>query len=283
MRSVVMTFRLCAVHLRKEFSNPKIYIVAILSLLLVLALVQPVVDFARVYDEQVTPYAAVFIFSDFFGTFTSMLMILGMVAICAECPSKDTLTMYSLIRSGRRIWLGSQILYIAIISMCYVFYWLAISLIPLLGNIEWSGDWGRVWNTLAYTTAGDAINLKLDVPSSLISNYTALEALIYSITLKCVVCCFVGLVVVTGNLLMGPGAGVYIGILVALEDIFAYNGGYGYWFTWLSPATMSRLTVLDNSRTFLFPSVSEALAVLLCLSICMVCLAVVRGSKKVYM
>lgn len=83
-----------------------------------------------------------------------------------------------------------------------------------------------------------------------------------------------------GNLFISSGSGILFGFLVALEDIFTFNASIGYWFTWLSPATMSRLVMLDRTRTFLYPSVAEALAVINSLSVILIAFIMIRGHKK---
>ena len=47
-----------------------------------------------------------------------------------------------------------------------------------------------------------------------------------------------------------------------LQDYFAMNG-HGFAYYWYSPSTMSRLSMLDSTNTFLQPSMWEAFSVLM--------------------
>ncbi len=280
MRNIRECLLLLVIHIRKETAKPKLYCIALISILYLSALLKPVVAFSRDVGINIAPFAAVFVFSDFNSTFASMMMLLGMACLCSDYPVLDGQHVFCLLRARKTNWICSQVLMLLAIAVVYVLLWTIGSLLPCIANTKWDMQWGKIWNTLALTNAGEAYGLELDVGSSLITNYTPMQALLMSMALKVSVCFFIALCVFAGNMFLSAGLGTLIGFALALEDIFAFNAGIGYWFTWFSPATMSRLVALDQTRTFLFPDFAQAMSIINGLSAILIALIIIRGRKK---
>ena len=249
-------------------------------MLFISALLKPVVDFSRTVNIDITPFAAVFVFSDFNSTFASMMMLLGMACLCSDYLVLDGQHVFCLLRARKKNWIISQLLMLLFMSVIYVLIWTVGSLLPCLANTKWDLQWGKIWNTLAFTTTGTAYGLELDVSSSLINNYTPVQALLMSIGLKISACFLISICVFAGNMFLSAGFGTLIGFALALEDMFAFNAGIGYWFTWLSPATMSRLVALDSTHTFVLPGFAEAMCVINAASVILIVFIVLNGHRK---
>ena len=62
-------------------------------------------------------------------------------------------------------------------------------MIPFLGHITWSNEWGKIWGTLGKTNAGAEFGVELSVSQNIIRQYEPAYALVISILLEFPVFC----------------------------------------------------------------------------------------------
>ena len=258
MLNVRRVFAITALQWHKNMRRTQFWIVVILVPLLAYRYIRPVVSFTHAMGVNATPSGIAFYFSDY-GF--SMIMCLGLLLLFSQAPFMDEQMTNVLLRCDNLQWYLGSILYCIMLSSFYIVYWCLCLLLPILGNLDWSMEWGKIWNSLCQTTAFYEYKMTVKMPYVLLS-YSGVQALGLSIILKLLYSAIIACIVLTWNIPWRIPFGSLSTILLMLEDYFAMNG-HGYAFYWYSPSTISRLSMLDNTNTFLQPCVREALFLLM--------------------
>jgi hypothetical protein len=249
--------RISHLQWHKALRRPHFWLLAVLIPLLAYRYMRPAAQFSRAVEIGATPAGLAFFLSDY-GL--SLIFCLGLILLLAQAPFLDEQLTYVLLRCDNKLWYAGTLLYCLEASLLYLAYWCACLLLPLMGNMEWSLSWGKIWSSLCQTSAAYDYNLAIKTPYILMA-YDGAQALALSLALKGLFCWIIAALIFVGNMPWRFPWGTACAILLMLQDYFAMNG-HGFAYYWFSPATMSRLSMLDNTNTFLQPSPSEALLTL---------------------
>lgn len=217
--------------------NIRIPFLLLIVVLYVMENLSAVSTFSRIVHMDVTPFAFVFLINNFKIQFT---IVACAVIIFCNAPYEDESFQYMISRAGRLSWGLGQVLYIIKMSVVYISSLLAATIIPFLGHITLSNEWGKIWGTLGKTNAGAEFGVELAVSQNIIREYKPINALIVSILLEfaCILC--IGLVIYFGNKITGKSAGTVIGALIAVLDVCISND----WLDWaygFSPVSLTQL------------------------------------------
>lgn len=254
MRNIRRTLAVTALQWYKNMHRSQFWLVIILVPLLAYRYMRPVVSFTRATGINATPVGIAFFFSDY--SF-SMILCLGLLLLFSQAPFMDEQMTHVLLRCDNLQWYIGSVLYCVMLSSFYVAYWCLCLLLPIIGNIDWSMEWGKIWSSLCQTTAFYEYGMTIKMPYVLLA-YSGCQAFALSIVLKLLYSAMIACIVFTWNIPWRIPIGSLSAILLMLEDYFAING-HGYAFYWYSPSTMSRLAMLDNTDTFLQPCAKEAI------------------------
>ena len=172
------------------------------------------------------------------------------IAACAvilfcNAPFEDESYQYMISRAGMLSWGLGQIFYIIKMSLLYIGCLVAATIVPFLGHITWSNEWGKIWGTLGKTNAGAEFGVELSISQNIIREYEPVDALFISILLEfsCILC--IGLIIYFGNKMTGKSAGTVIGALIAVLDICVSND----WLDWaygFSPVSLTQLELFNG-------------------------------------
>lgn len=261
MRELAKLFHICGIRLRQSMTDPKSVTILIVVPLIVWSVIQPVVDMSIQIGQRVTIVGLVFVLSDMYGVAASLLFSLGTILLFSDAPFLNEQQLQCMVRCKTRTWIGAQLLSIIALSALYTCYWALSMALVILQNGSCEIQWGTVWNTLARTNAASQFGVALECSFKLIRQYNPAESLLLSLALKFMYCCFIGNVCFCFNLFMRANMGNLISVFFAMQDFLAINS-MGYNYTWFSPATLSRLSALDPSKTFMLPSPMDALLIL---------------------
>ena len=253
--------RLTGQQLSTELRGMNALTVALVSLLMQMYAIQPVVQFCNAAGVNMTPFAAVFVFNDIYYTFLSTIMSLGMVALCADAPFLSQYQMQVLLRTGRKRWLCGQLVYLFILSLTYTAFWAVCPLLCAFGRIEWSNQWGKIWTTLSFTDAAYQMRIMLDIPYSIVSRYSPMEALMLCLSLRFLYIFMLGMIIFIGNLISRSCAGIVIGTLMSLMDYMLTTNGFRPFYL-ASPLTLTRISMLDPRNIWFDPTPAKAFIVL---------------------
>lgn len=261
MREAQKAMHICGIRLRHTATEAKGIALMVIVPIIVWSIIQPVVDMSFAIEKPVSIMGIVFLLGDMYGSATGLLFSLGAILLFCDAPFRDEQQVQCLARCRTRTWICAQLLSIVCLSAIYVLYWLLSMALTISQNAVWELEWGTVWNTLARTNAAKQFGVPLECSPGLIRQYEPAASLLMSLLLKFVYCCFIGNVCFCINMLTHSNAGIVTSGFFALQDFLAINY-MPYEYTWLSPATLSRLSALDPSGTYLLPTPGQALIVL---------------------
>ncbi len=262
MRKLSVWTRLVRMQLLQQFFTPRLVVIFVGMLLVSMRIFMPLVRFAQGNGVGISPLGGVVFF---FGTFQALFLnslVLGLeVFLFAGAPFLTDEQNVCLLRCGRGMWISAQLATLFLMALLSMLMWVACIFAVLLPVADWSLEWGRVWRTLCYSLSSQSISVPLDMAPYILHNYAPLEAFLYSCALKLLVFTLIGYVVYLGNLLSRAALGTALGMVLALEDAFFVNELWS-WLMWLSPATMSRLYMLEKVFEYQAPSPVEAIALM---------------------
>lgn len=151
------------------------------------------------------------------------------------------------------------------------------SVICIIPNITLSGEWGKVYSTLAQTRAG-AYGI-ISISYHLLLSYTPLQATALSCLLLVLEVCMAGMLMFLINSVTSRAIGVFCGLVLSFLPSFASvaSGTQIYYFL---PTTWANLLVLDVSGRSPYPSVGYAVALLLLINGILILASLLIARKK---
>lgn len=256
-------------NFRKWFTNPRIYVIALLLVGYLSLIIHPIAEFASVVHLPVTPWIFPFLAVD---PYSLLMIMLGIVFLFCDAPFIDAHQPYIIIRSGRKDWVFGQIMYIMLATAFYYLFIILISIVLLLPNLDFSMGWGKVLGTLAQTNAGSQFQVTLTIDYRILLTYTPLKAMVLSFLLIYLVSIFLGLFMFVINMTSRRG----IGNLLATGLIFLSYFLHEVWIDvlyYISPVTWASLGSLRMVQGSFYPSLNYAVSVLIGLNLVCIVLA----------
>lgn len=238
-------YRVYAFQMKQIPSNQRIMLIFILIAIFVFSNLQGVLDFSVDVGISVTPWALSHISSDYI---CQLVIMAGAVALFCDAPFKSDITKYILPRAGYTAWIGGHCMYIVVLSLLYVCLVFLSTILPLLPNIEFDGDWGKIWGTLARTIVGSQYGIPFTIYDYVIGAYTPWQATALSFLLSWSCCVWLGLVTYFFNSISNSYVGTFIAAGFILMDITVANEWLP-WFYKISPVTLSQLQALKGNES----------------------------------
>ncbi|CAH1215441.1 hypothetical protein PAECIP111893_03971 [Paenibacillus plantiphilus] len=276
MSSLPNYYSIAGNQIRRWFTNPRIYILVALLIILMWTYIGPIIQFSHASGYRVSSWLFPFL-SNF--AYTQMFMLFGVVLLFCDAPFVNEGQPYLLIRSGRIHWALGQILYISLSTAIYCLFIAAVSMLLLIPNMFVSPEWGKVLRTLAQTNAGQEFNVRLPISFNLQSSYTPIQAISLSLLLEWCVGMIIGLVIFIMNTFFKRAIGAIIGAAIILFDFAIFNNLSHYFYNF-SPVSMARLTILDPSGLSLRPTPMYAIVFLFSSIIVLSIIAVLSVRKR---
>ena len=199
----------------------------------------PIVSFSRSVQIDATPYAFVFLINNYQIQF---IITACTVILFCNAPFEDESYQYMITRAGRLSWGMGQVLYIVKMSAVYIGCLFAASILPFLGHLSWSDEWGKIWGTLAKGNVRAEYGIKMYAYSNIIRDYNPIQALGMSVLLEFACILFIGLVIYFGNKITGRSAGTVLGAFLAVLDVCVAND-WADWAYGFSPASLAQLNL----------------------------------------
>lgn len=174
-------------------------------------------------------------------------------------------------------------LYIVLASFAYVAYLIAASMIALLPYVDFSGEWGKIINTLAHTTTGRAYGYASETSlvsgvADILVRYSPFEATIKSAVTLALVLTFIGsMELVAAMFINKQTANIAAAGIVALDyAVYALDLGFGGKHYFLSPLSWVSPWLAGKSGS---PTYTFAFICLTLMTILMFALAYIHASK----
>lgn len=194
--------------------------------------------FASDLGQKISPWLFPFLPSR--GSIFLPLM-LAYILLIADAPFRTGLQQFILLRTGKRTWMAGQLLYIFAISVGFTLLLWVLSLIWILHEVSWSGEWGQVLITAARAGGYSSYGVYLQIDYSIMKNATPLEVSLWCSGAMVAVCYFLGVVMAACNLWGKKGVGtVLVSTMVTIGVIpsfFSSDPGPVKLLNWISPLT----------------------------------------------
>jgi len=244
------SFFICINNIRKWSTNPRIYILIILIVILVWNYVSPIMLFSKSVGYRIAPWIFPFM-SNY--EILQMLMMLGIVFLFCDAPFIDAGQPYLLVRSGRISWGIGQVFYIMLSTAIYFLFIVFLSILIISPTMFLSQGWGKVLSTLSQTNAANSFGILLPISYQIQTSYTPIHAFFLSLLLEWCAGTIVGLIIFVTNIYFKRSVGAIVASAVVLMDITIVNSFSSY-LNHFSPVSMARLTIIDPSGISLRPT-----------------------------
>lgn len=210
---------------------------------------------------EASPYGIIFLMDQ--RNFV-LLFFLGIAFAFSDLPFVNKATKYTVLRTGVPIWTVSQICYLWLGSVFLTIISVGISLIPLIGQIVLQDGWGKIYGTLAQTTAGEVFGISLQVSYQIILDYTPIEALLYVFVILILLSCLIGKVLFLFGLWYKRVIGTTIVVgMILFSAVLDLLGGYKpLFFSPISWVSLSNLTEFRGNGLPIFQDVFVTLLLL---------------------
>lgn len=227
-------------------------------------------DIAVFYDMKVSAYVFPFLLSN-----PSVMLIFGALVIYlfADLPFTEQNAYFVLARTNRTIYYAAKVLYTFFSSIIVAVTFILFSIIPIIKNVDFSNQWGKVINTLSSSpqTILESTQAKIGFSANgiIVNELTPLTAMAYSIVLMVLVVFFIGIVIMSVSVLVSKNASYIVsGFFVSLSYFSVFLGyfTFGGFLYFISPFSWCSLNWLDIYNSGLAPSPLYAVLVIVCVT-----------------
>lgn len=264
--------RATRINLFRWRNDPKYLAVAIYMVLYIYYCFGGICDYARDLELSIHPWIFPFLMRG--GEIICPLM-LGYVILIADAPFCNRQQQFILLRTGKRTWMGGQILYLFLLSVVFTALLYLLSIVFALPEIQWSGDWGSFITTMAVSGLPAKYG-RLDAQYSVMKGISPIEATLWVAVVLIFVCFLLSLIMLLCNLWAGKGIGTVvvsaIVIMPLLTQFFQYTPYVYRYLTWISPISWVDRSVLGQTGQKL-PSYTYAMVMPIVLSLILVVIA----------
>lgn len=275
---MLSALRLTKINLYKHLGSVNFWTPFILAIAAVYEFAHHLSDMAAHYSIPVNGFSITFLLASLNQVF---IIFLGIFILFSDLPFSDNQQMFLISRSGKRVWIFSQVFYVLIVSLMYfafIFVCFCVVLFPNLGFDTVS--WGKIIKTIAATNAGQSFNLTFNIPLSVLSDFSPLEAFLFSFGTAYAVSVILGLVVLIFNLTVKRNIGVIVSGAMVFVYMFVHMGGSNITY-YFSPINWCSVLVADKNGVSFYPDVSWIITVL-CIWFALEIIALfIYGSKKI--
>ena len=241
MKVLSQARRICGYQLRILRGNYKLYLIPVCLFVYMLNELIQIRDFLFSVNEKASPFLLPFIFNDVM--LTASIFVAAMLFFI-DAPFYDKYQLFVIMRGGTSEWVLGHIMYIFSVSILYMLCLTGISILIIFPNVCLSGEWGRIWTTLALTDAGEQFGLSFGVSGYLIFEYRPLEAMFLVGGLGFFICSFYGLCLWCLNLCVGK---IISFVTVSASIILVTRIKYlPEWIMYLTPSAWMDLNNLSK-------------------------------------
>lgn len=237
-------------NFRQLFRAPGTWALVVYTMLLADIFARGIRQFCESTGEKAT---AVFFPVLLNSPYRAMLFLLGVFLLFMKGSFFTRTADYEIPRMGRKVWLAGQTIYIWLACMCYVAAAEIICNALLLPGLIPKLEWGRVFTTLARTSAGTEFASGLNFDYGVMVRFSAGEAVLLHYLITCGVCFLFSYLLFTLNLwttkIIASGITGFLILFPILTSILNINAKYI-----LSPVSWIQLSRIDRVMTNTVPS-----------------------------
>lgn len=269
---------ICTQNLRKWRTDYRVWIIAILAVIMVWIYVDDMARIATGLGMQMPIWIYPFLYSQFH---TKLIFTLPIVLLFSNAPFTDGNQIFVYMRTGKKKWLYGQILYIAAASGIYYLFLLAISLLSTIfsgGSI--SMEWGKTLTTIANSNAALYYNSPFISVSNIITTYfSPISAVWFTFLLSWLCGVMIGLIIFFCNSLSKTRfLGITITSLLVVLSALVDNGLPK--FVPYSPISWNTLEKIDIGGLTSNPSFDYCIGIYLTIIVLLITGILIFGRKQ---
>ena len=170
------------------------------------------------------------------------------IALFSDAPFHSTFSDFLQIRTGKRIWILGQCLFIAEASLCYSLAYFLLSVIMVLPRIIVLNRWGKLIELLASGSEAQGLT-GISFMENIINEYTPVGATLLTILFVWLVSCFLGMLILAFRIISGGHMGNAVaGSFVFLSYFCVYIGSwvFGSRIYRISPVSWINISVFSG-------------------------------------
>ena len=251
--------RLTKINLYKHIGSVNFWTPFILALAAIYETAHPLGEVGAKYSIPVNGFAAAFIWSDHLTVF---ILFLGIFIMFCDLPFKDNQQMFLLSRSGKRVWIFSQVLYVIFMSFVYMAFIFVCFCAYTMPNIAFdAGNWGKIIKSVAAGSLGQSVH-RIPATTSILNDFSPLEGFLYAFGTAFAVSVILGLLMFALNMIVKRNSGIVVTCGLIFFFMFLNASALGYIVYYFSPLHWCSLTYADKRGISGNPDVSWIISVL---------------------
>ena len=214
-------------------------------------------------------------------SFTYLVMFwFGVIYVNSDVPFMQHVNMYHAIRVGRKRWAVGQIGGIFIRSAVLTVVAVICTILPLLPDVEWSNEWGKLLRTAAMTKALTQFDSSIVIYYEIFSEFTPLQLMGIEILLVIFICAFLGVLMFLLSLFLNKiaAAAGSLALAIALFPVLNIHPMLRHKLAFFVPtiwAELARIATPDYSYYWL-PSIPYMFGFLITGISCMTVIILVK-------
>lgn len=232
-------------HLKQAWVTPRIPLLFLVVGIFVFSAVKPVSIFSADVGIAASPWAFPHITNDYI---CQLVIMATVILLFCDAPFQNGSHLYILPRAGNVAWNVGICLYIVALSFLYIVTILLASTLALVPHIGLYSGWGKIWGTLARTTASSQYGLTFSVNDYIIGAYTPFGATVTAFLLSWACCVWLGLVIYLLNDISNTMIGCLAAAAFVFLDITIWNE-WSYLLYRISPVTMTQLSAISRQES----------------------------------
>lgn len=188
-----------------------------------------------------------FIYPHFFSM-PVMCLVYGFltIALFSDAPFHNAFSDFLKIRTGNRIWIIGQCLFVVEVSLVYSLAYFLLSVIMILPRIIVIKQWGTLIELFAFDSEAASHLTGICFTGSIIKEYTPIKATLLTIAFVWLVSCFLGMLILMCRIVFGGHVGSAVSgvfVFLAYFCVFIGNLVFGSSIYKISPVSWINIDV----------------------------------------
>lgn len=210
----------------------------------------PLRQLAREYGQAISYASFVFILQD---PLTKLVIFTSLFLIFANLPIRGHYALTVIQRTGKRIWLFAQAVYVMLVSLIYTLGLFVVAIVALTPFNLFENRWGQIVYRLTSAQDVDVSGFNMRVAKITLDTFSPDEATRHMLVVLFLLCVFFGLVAIVGNYVQ-QNLGTMAGFIAVFLQLFIYDAS-GLLLYFISPLTWLTLSEIALSNRSSLPAV----------------------------
>jgi len=220
MRVLVRQFQYMMQLYFYKMTSTRTISLLIIQLLINYLYCKPVMNLSQGLHHQVTPWIFPFMISEYHYAF---LFLMGIIYYFSDVPFMQHGNMYQVIRMGRKKWVVGQIGVIIMQAFTMIFINIAMSMVLLFPNLEFSTGWGKILYTASMTNVASQFEFFFPISYDTLTHSTPISLMLITVFVGGLVISFIGLLMFAISLLVNRMAAVAVATGMTTMIFFVEN------------------------------------------------------------